>query len=797
MSWQNEIAQSRCVLICALALSSIGTFRGTHAATSAEHPVGAGVEEACEIDAPIDFQRDIRPILEKCSTCHGGVKKTAGLSVVSRKLLLDDTDSGKPCVIPGDAAGSELIRRVSSDDADERMPPDEPLSQMEVQLLRRWINAGASWPEHWAYRALARKTLPSGTTNPIDYFVLKRLSQAGIWPSIRADRPTLIRRLSLDLTGLLPSTREVGVFVGDRSATAYDDLVNRLLASEHYGERWARHWLDEARYADSEGYEKDPVKNDAYLFRDWVIHAINDDMPFDNFTRKQIAGDLLPNRTNDDLVATKLHLQAQFNLEGGVDSEEDRTKRVIDRTNMVGTVWLATTIGCCQCHDHPYDPISQGDYYAFYAFFNNLDLAADFLENPPDDAGGRRQKRMEKWNEIVDMSRRQVTDKNLNFELQEKLNDLRRFDNDLGFTRYLVERTVDRRKTYVFRRGNFLRPLLDEGEVSPVAPRLWPSMKPASDEASRLDLANWLTAEAAPIVARVRVNRVWMHLFGKPLAVQTIDFGSRGDMPSHPELLDWLADWFIHDAGWSRKELIRLIVSSETYCQSSDTRPDIAQIDADNQLLWRQNRHRVEAEILRDIALDVSGLLCRKVRGRSVRPPIPAHVAQQSFVSNPGPPISKGKDRYRRGLYTLCRRTAIDPNLLTFDCPDASVAAPRRQRSNNALQALATLQNEVFLEAAQGFAKRLVGLDVDLDRTDQHRLGLAIQMALSRNPEPFEMSTLADLLTDSRSFYQSHSEEAVRLVGAHRAEGVDPAENASWVVVARAILNLDEFITRQ
>ena len=797
MSVRIEIEMSRRFLRGVYALVAIGALVGTHATTRGEIPDGASLAEGHARDAPIDFQREIRPVLEKCSSCHGGVKKTAGLSVLSRELLLADTDADEPSVIPGDAAGSELIRRVSSSDVDERMPPDEPLSQSEVQLLRRWIDAGASWPEHWAYRPLVRNALPAGTTHPIDYFVLSQLSQAGVWPSPKADRPTLIRRLFLDLTGLLPSTREVAAFVRDRSPTAYDDLVNGLLGSEHYGERWARHWLDEARYADSEGYEKDSVKSDAYHFRDWVIRAINEDMPFDEFTKKQIAGDLLPDRTSDDLLATKFHLQAQFNLEGGVDSEEDRTKRVIDRINTVGTVWLATTIGCCQCHDHPYDPIAQGDYYALYAFFNNFDLAADFLDDPPEDAEQKRQQRMKHWNVIADLSRRQVTDKNLSFELQGKLTNLRTLDNKLGVTRFLIERTSDRRKTYVFRRGDFLQPLVAEGEVAPGPPRLGPPMKPTSGHASRLDFANWLTAEAAPIVARVRVNRVWMHLFGRPLAAQTIDFGSRGELPSHPELLDWLADWFIHEAGWSRKELIRMIVSSEIYRQSSDTRLDMAQIDADNRLLWRQNRLRVDAEILRDICLDVSGLLYREIGGPSVRPPIPTHVAKQSFVSNPGPPVSEGKDRYRRGVYTLCRRTAIDPNLLTFDCPDASAATPRRERSNNALQALATLQNEVFLEAAQGFAKRLLGLDVDLEQIDRDRLGLAIQMALSRKPEVFEVLTLADLLADSRSFYRRHPEEAVRLVGPHVAEGVDPAENASWVVVARTILNLDEFITRQ
>jgi len=349
----------KCVLVM-IAISSLCVQ-----ARAADHP-------------NIVFQLDIQPILnEHCASCHGGVKKEGGFSVISRELLLAETDSGDPAMVPGDADTSGLIQRVISDDPDERMPLEKPpLAPKEIETLRRWIDAGAPWPVHWSYAPVAkREPATSDGQNPIDVFVQKQLRENGIEPAGPADRRTLIRRLSLDLTGLLPTPHEVEAFVNDRSRDAYEKLVDRLLASPHFGERWARHWLDEARYADSEGYEKDTPRLDAFHYRDWVIQAANADMPFDQFTMKQIAGDLLPGRTNDDLIATKFHLQAQFNLEGGVDSEEDRTKRVIDRITTVGTVWLGTTIGCCQCHDHPYDPLGQQDFYAMYAFFNNMDIA--------------------------------------------------------------------------------------------------------------------------------------------------------------------------------------------------------------------------------------------------------------------------------------------------------------------------------------------------------------------------------------------------------------------------------------
>ena len=749
------------------------------------------VETPVAEEKPILFERDIQPILGKCAGCHGGVKKTAGLSVLSRDLILAETDYGDPAVVVGDSEESELVRLISSDDPDERMPPEEPLEPEEIEAIRRWIDEGVDWPAHWAYYLPKEEEKPES----IDVIVLQRLREEGISPSPAADRVTLLRRLSLDLTGLLPTTLEVEEFVHDSRPDAYALLVERLLASPHFGERWARHWLDEARYADSEGYEKDSNKNDAYRFRDWVILSFNQDMPFDEFTVAQIAGDLLPERTDDDLIATKFHLQSQFNLEGGVDAEEDRTKRVIDRVGTVGSVWLGMTIGCCQCHDHPYDPVSQRDFYAMYAFFNNADIAADWLGDKPEDHEKILKERQDKAAEFADLAPRQLKDKSLSNKLQQALGKLRKIDNEHGFVRFLRERDEDRRATYVFSRGDFLRPDKEEGEVIPSTPDVLPALGKRGEVPNRLDLAHWLVDPENPLVARVAVNKIWMHLFDKPLVGSPGNFGTRGELVNQPDLLNWLSTWYVEEAAWSRKSLIRLIVLSETYQQSSVVRPELLERDPENHLLARQNRYRVEAEILRDIALQTAGLLSRKVGGPSVFTPVPAIVIEQSYQADPYT-VSEGEDRYRRGLYTFFRRTAIDPNLATFDCPDASMAKPRRDSSNNALQALAMLQNEVFHEAAQCFAGRLIELSLSGGLSDRARLRQGFLIAVSREPEEAELALLKNLLEEAREYYLTRPDDATKLIGDHAVKDIDPIENASWVATTRVILNLDEFLTR-
>ncbi|APZ95335.1 PSD1 and planctomycete cytochrome C domain-containing protein [Fuerstiella marisgermanici] len=753
----------------------------------------------------IDFDRDIRPILnDHCAGCHGGVKKNGGFGVISRELMLSETDSGEPAVVPNDVDASTLIERISTDDIDLRMPPEghDRLTKKQIDLMRQWVKKGATWPSHWSHLPLPplRKDASFEGQHPIDWFVRRKLNEEKIQPSPPADAITLVRRLSLDLTGLLPAPDVVKPLNESPEAFTADSealltIIDNYLAVPQFGERWARHWLDEARYADSEGYEKDSVKNDAYRFRDWVINAINDDMPFDDFTRKQLAGDLLPEPTADDLIATKFHLQTQFNLEGGVDSEEDRTKRVIDRVGTLGAVWMGASIACCQCHDHPYDSFRQKDFFRLYAFFNNADYAADYLKGKPDDGDKKLADRQKRWDELTGLLEKQLTDKNYSDQTQSKLGQLRNYDNSAGLTRYLTERSESPRQTYMFTRGDFLRPMLDEGEVLPNTPGVFGTLDTSRERPTRLDLANWLVEPDNPLTARVTVNKVWMYLFGQPLADQPQEFGSRGSAPSHAELLDYLARWFVDEAGWSRKQLIRFIVTSQTYQQSSKTRPDIAVIDTRNRLLARQNRFRVEAEIVRDLSLQAAGLLSPKVGGPSVFPPLPAIVTQQTYAGSNKYKASTGEDRYRRGMYTFFRRTAIDPNLSTFDCPDSSLTKAMRDRSNNPLQALATLHNEVFHEAAQAFAKRLLH-DDGTNVSDEDRLANAFLITMGRRPIAAELESLTQLLNKARQHFAAHEDDAKTLIGPHAAKEVSVADNAAWVAVTRVILNLDEFLTR-
>ncbi len=761
-----------------------------------------------------DFFRDVQPLLsEHCTACHGGVKRKGGISFTNRRDAFLEAKSGAVPVVPGDLEKSELVYRISTEDEDDRMPPEEALGAEEIALLTKWIAEGADWPVHWALQPVEKpKAAAVSGGHPIDRIVSARLKEAGIEPSPEADRRTLIRRLALDLTGLLPTPGEVERYLTDESADAYEEVVNRYMASAHFGERWARHWLDEARYADSAGYEKDSARADAYRWRDWVIEAINEDLPFDEFTVKQVAGDLLPGATREDRLATAFHLMTQFNLEGGVDAEEDRTKRVIDRISTIGSVWLGSTIGCAQCHDHPYDPVTQREFYEFYAFFNNADYEPIFIGEIPDDAEARVIKRYEQWKPIAEMLEAQLTNKSLSNKIQASLSRLRNFDNTNGFTRVVAERAENRRKAYVFRRGDFLQPLKEEGELTPGTPEAWHPLVPravaakkaAAGEkdkekkaepvvADRLDLARWLVDPANPLPARVSVNKVWMHLFGAPLAPIPQDFGARGEPPTHPELLDWLAHFFVHEAGWSRKKLIKEIVMSETYRRSSRHRPALGDVDPDNVLLARQNRFRVEAELVRDLHLQAGGLLSLKVGGPSVFPPVPEDVAALSYANNFKWKTSEGEDRYRRGMYTFYKRTAPEPTLVTFDCPDASISNPARDSSNSPLQALATLQNEVFIEAVRSMAKNVLSAGAE---DDGARLRAGFITALGRPPVAAEQSRLLRLLKESRDYYAGHTEEAKELAGAYTVASVPPAESAAWVATLRVVLNLDEFIVR-
>jgi mono/diheme cytochrome c family protein len=722
----------------------------------------------------VDFSRDIQPLLAKhCLLCHGQDAAQGGLRLHTEAAATAELDSGARGIVPGSPEASELLARVRSHDPLQQMPPEgERLTAAEIARLEAWIAAGAPWDQHWAYQPLQAPTPPEviGPTagvdrlTDIDRFVRANLAKQGIEPSRAADRPTLIRRLSYDLIGLPPETADVDAFVADASPEAYEQLVDSLLASPHFGERWGRHWLDMARFADSDGYEKDNHRPDAWRYRDWVIEAINRDLPFDQFTIEQLAGDLLPDATPQQLLATAFHRQTLTNTEGGVDREQFRVAAVMDRTETLGTVWLGLSVGCARCHSHKYDQITHREYYELYAFFNN----ADEVDAPfPADASAPPALAEDSTADAGDDAPKTVP------------------------VRVVRERQEDLRATHILRRGEFKQPL---DEVTAGTLTTLPPVQPRDgrEEPDRLDLARWLVDGTNPLVPRVAANHIWKHLFGEGLVATMNDFGVRGDPPSHPALLDHLASRLI-TLGWSRKALIKEIVMSATYQQSSRHRPELAEVDATNRLLHRQNRFRVEAEIVRDISLAAAGLLSPTVGGPSVFPPIPAGVTDLTYNSSFTWKTSQGDDRYRRGLYTYFKRTAPHPNLITFDCPDSNVSNVARDRSNTPIAALVTLNNATFVEAAQALARRTLA-EPDLD--DTARLQFALRRCIARVPTPEELADFASLLTTSRTWFAAHPSEAEALSGAAPALDTEPAENAAWITVVRVMLNLDEFLTR-
>ena len=707
---------------------------------------------ALSVAADIDFNRDVRPILsDRCFKCHGPATQKA-------KVRLDSLDHAKKkdAIVPGKPADSLMIDRIATKDAKERMPPADsgpPLTEKEVKILTAWIEAGAKYEPHWAFTPPRRPDVPKASAHPVDAFVLARLEKTKTAPSPQADKSVLLRRVYLDLVGLLPSPAEVGAFVQDDAPDAYEKVVDQLLASQHYGERQARYWLDLARYADSNGYTVDGARS-IWPYRDWVIKALNDDMPFDRFTREQLAGDLLPKPTTDQLVATGFHRNTAFNEEGGSDPEQFRVERTIDRTNTTAAVWLGLTMNCCQCHDHKYDPLPQADYYRLYAFFNSCD-------EPNVTVGGTPE---------LEKEVNELTAKANELKAAGKLDEGKKIDAEIRKvqgkipTSLILRERKQPRETHVQIRGDFLR---KGDKVEPSYPSA--VGKTPEGKLTRLDLANWLTSADNPLTARVVVNRAWQQFFGKGLVETENDFGLQGSMPTHPELLDWLAVEF-REKGWSFKKLHRLIVTSATYKQSSVGRPDLTNADPLNKLLARQNRNRLEAEIIRDAALSASGLLARKVGGPGVYPPLPKEVF--SFTqSNHAWNESKGDDRYRRGMYTFIWRQSQHHLITTFDGADAQVSCTRRNRSNTPLQALHLANDPAFVEFFDALGKRIVK---DGPADDGGKVAFAFKLCFAREPNEKErMAILAYL----------------------KKQDGDDAKR--WAAVGRVLMNLDEFVTRE
>jgi mono/diheme cytochrome c family protein len=762
--------------------------------------LGSARTSAAAADAKVDFAREVLPIFKSsCIECHGAQKQKGGLRLDGRAAAMKGGTTGV-AIVAGKSSDSLLLHRIKGLGDEPRMPEKKPaLAEEQIQLIARWIDQGAEWPEsaageavattHWSFIKPVRPQMPAvknaaWVRNPIDRFILARLEKQGLTPSSEAARETLLRRVHLDLTGIPSTPAQIEAFLADKSPDAYDKVVDRLLASPAYGERWAKRWLDEARYADSNGYSIDAPR-EMWRWRAWVIDAINHDMPFDQFTIEQLAGDLLPptaspKSTVEQKIATGFHRNTMINQEGGIDPEQFRVEAVIDRVNTTGTVWLGLTVGCAQCHNHKFDPISQKDYYRFMAFLNNQDeptlrLQPQAVADGPPAKADELTYQIEQAEIAFEKLKGSTSqeDQNKAANLKRQIISLKKQEAKLGSGTFVLEERKTPRESFLFIKGDFTR----HGEpVTPGTLSALPPMKTEKDRTpNRLDLAKWIVDPDNPLTARVTVNRYWMHLFGVGLVETENDFGTQGTPPTHPELLDWLATELLRDE-WSQKKLLRTIVTSATYRQSSVARKDLLEADPLNKLLGRQNRVRLDAEIVRDVSLSAAGLLVEKLGGPSVFPPQPAGVSGLGQVKREWK-TSTGVDRYRRGMYTFLFRATPHPLLSGFDAPDGQSACTRRIRSNTPLQALTLLNDEAFVEAAQSLATKVLKEKSD----DPTRIAKIFRLCIGRSPDAEETKILTKLLAKERAAYASEKD----------------AEQSAWMIVARAVLNLDETITRE
>jgi len=816
----------------------------------------------------VDFATQVEPILRaRCVGCHGAASQTSGLRLDQKKAAMAGGYSG-PIIIPGNSAGSKLIARVIGGEGIMIMPPGgKRLSEEQVTLLKEWIDEGAKWPDapdtatpvrkskHWAFQPVTAPGIPNVTRrywirNAIDSFVLARLEKEKIAPAPEADKATLLRRVHIDLTGLLPSPKEVEEFLADTRSDAYERVVDRLLQSPHYGERWARPWLDRAHYADSDGYEKDWARPYAWRYRNWVINALNRDMPFSKFTLDQLAGDLVPNADTEQRVATGLLRMTLTNREGGIDNKQFKFENTVDRATTVGATWLGLTVQCAQCHDHKYDPISQRDFYQLYAFFDRLEevdidapLAGElgpYLAKK-DEYRAKREALLKEY-KVVEQQRAwekemlraaanpgERTDWDLAWDCLLKLTE---FGDGEKIIRIPEEKRTQRERDIL--NDHFIRnyhfavggkvygetkfkeldgklrelkesyPQLTQAlsvadeqtsepshlrvrgdyrtlgiEVKPDGLGVLPPLQ-AKARATRLDLAKWLVSREHPLTARVTVNWVWAELFGRGIVKTLDDFGTRGETPMHQDLLDHLSARFM-DSGWSVKSLVRDMVTSSAYRQSSAVRPELKDRDPENSLLARQNRLRMPAELIRDSALMASGLISLDVGGKSMRPPIPEGVMELGYGSRGWGvawPESKGPERYRRGLYIHFQRSTPYPMLMNFDAPKANGAQCSRDRSNSPLQALNLLNDPVFMEAAQALAYQAMSSSEEWGG----RLESAYMRAVGRKPS----------LTEKQKFEKFFAAQKEQL----QREGMKD-ESAAWTALTSVLLNLDEFLTRE
>jgi hypothetical protein len=823
-------------------------------------PLGL-LANATQTNPKLSFAQNIQPIIKAhCIQCHGDKNGAGGLSLASFAATLKGGVSG-PGLVKSQSTKSLFLQRIEGKDGKPRMPMGfGPLSTKDIQTIKDWIDQGCfdgsgKTAKHWAYLTPVKPTIPKSKSswirNPIDGFVLAKLLKNKLKPSVEAERTTLIRRLSLDLIGLPPTPTEVDSFIADKSLTAYEKVVDRLLASPHFGERMALPWLDAARYADSNGFQMDGDTYQ-YVWRDWVVKAFNSNMPFDEFTIKQLAGDLIPNPTQDDIVATAFNRNHMLNNEGGAIPEEQRNVGLFDRVDTTSTTWLGLTMTCTRCHDHKYDPLTQKDYFSMMAFFNNVPetgIPSDndgkyFIAQPWIYAGTKDQlsemNRLEEelklenakikpgdeddagqvvWEKSPPTGNKEI-DTILAIDRDKRTNDQKNKIRDAFFNQGLrpdvkarrdyrivltnklnqLKKDVPRvmvmsdkapRKTNILSRGDYTSPL---AEVAPNTPDSLP--KPSEPTKNRLDFAKWMMNPQNPLAARVQVNRVWQTLFGRGLVRTPENYGLQGEPPTHPELLDWLAV-DLRENSWDLKRLIKMIVTSSTYRQSSRTTSQLTQIDPDNRLLARGARFRMPSMILRDQALAASGLLNPSVGGKPVYPYQPKGIWDGLNISearNFEYPQSKGPDLYRRSVYTFWRRTVSPGDM--FDSSSRQICTVRPSQTSTPLHALTTLNAVTWVESARSLAQNVM----KSQKTTQDRVTEAFRRVCARRPDASEQKILLNSYRKAFASFTQSPKSALEFLSqgaSARDVKLEPAEHAAMASVCLAILNLDEALTRE
>ncbi|MBA3312300.1 MAG: DUF1553 domain-containing protein [Planctomycetaceae bacterium] len=766
-------------------------------------------------DRAVDFAREIRPLLsDKCFFCHGPdpTHREADLRLDMRDGVFADR-GGYAAVVPGKPDESEIILRITSDDDDIKMPPPDShkeLTTEEIALIKRWVEQGAEWKGHWAYEPLERPPVPQAASadwplNSIDRFVLARLDREELSPSQDSDKVTLLRRLSFDLTGLPPTPDKVAAFMADESPGACARQVDRLLASPQFGERMAVYWLDLVRYADTVGYHGDQVHN-ITPYRDYVIKSFNDNLSFDQFTREQLAGDLLPEPTMWQRIATGYNRVLQTTHEGGAQEKEYLAKYSADRVRNASSVWMGSTLGCAECHDHKFDPFTQEDFYRFAAFFGDVTETGIF-PGAPNANPTKRPPEIPVWN-FEQYGRLQAIDHRVSelnslratasggeslAEIEKELTALaeERAAIEKAFPLCMVTVAQEPRPIRLLSRGDWM----DESHP-PLDPAVPGFLPPAAHEnrATRLDLANWISSDQNPLTARVFANRTWKLFFARGLSGNLDDVGAQGEAPEHPELLDWLAVEF-RDSGWDVKHLVRTIVTSHTYRQSSLETPEMRRRDPQNRLLARQSRFRLPAEFVRDNLLAVSGLLVRRIGGESARPYQPEGYYRHLNFPERTYQAHTDSNQYRRGVYTHWQRQFVQPMLRAFDAPSREECTTERPISNTPLAALAALNDPSFVEASRVLAAHTLTQESD----QSSRLRSMWRRVLSRDSTSEELDLLRRLVEQDRAEYATDPKAADELLSIGLApipKDVDPVELAAWTSAARALLNLNEAMTR-